>query len=563
MLLEDVVFLGRQLAGLPEDRIGDADLADVVEEPGEMDRPHQVRIEPDAFCEKHRVASDVFGVALGVAILRVDRQHESLEDVESRGRWRAVVGPGHAGRVTAARLCLGDRARRGRQQHRHGIAVRGVRAEPGAHRDRKPVGGVELEAEVDERRPQALDGRLEVGDDERVRDEEELVGAVTAHDDRWRNVPPQEIDDGQEDIVARAMAVVVVEEPEVVDIDEGDAQRRPRRPRALDLASQMPDERAMVERACERIANGRFEQRGRLAGQPALGGTEDEEEQAGRDEPGRERDEDDVATEVRQAGEDRNRVPPDCQHPHHPAAREQREVLLQDRRRVERPRTGFRSVRGDDGRLRLLVAQGFSERRAGGHRMAAELGHVGGEDAAVQKPQLDSDDLAVPEQLPQLVLDPAELVRARPAGRSVEVTELDVGVDERPGGRRVTPDDVVQRRDGRAGGDDDTLGGRGDADERQEDAVHEDQQDGAADPQLRTEHGSVLPHRSKVAWTPRERTCERARPGMGRTSQWQRPNAWCAGAPAAPAARQGRFAVVSGVRSLPSNPSHARTGRVG
>ncbi len=42
VLLDDVVLLGGQLAGLAQDAVRDADLADVVEQPGDADRLDEV-----------------------------------------------------------------------------------------------------------------------------------------------------------------------------------------------------------------------------------------------------------------------------------------------------------------------------------------------------------------------------------------------------------------------------------------------------------------------------------------------------------------------------------------
>ena len=57
------------------------------------------------------------------------------------------------------------------------------------------------------------------------------------------------------------VAVVVVEQPEVVDVDERDAERRAGGARALDLAGEEADEGAVVERPGQRIAPGRLDER--------------------------------------------------------------------------------------------------------------------------------------------------------------------------------------------------------------------------------------------------------------------------------------------------------------
>ena len=85
VLLDDRVFLGGQLAGLAQDRVRDADLADVVEQPGDPDGGDQLVRQLEPLGEEDAVAGDVLGVLLGVAILGVDREDQALEDVERAG----------------------------------------------------------------------------------------------------------------------------------------------------------------------------------------------------------------------------------------------------------------------------------------------------------------------------------------------------------------------------------------------------------------------------------------------------------------------------------------------
>ena len=67
--------------------------------------------------------------------------------------------------------------------------------------------------------PNAVDDRLEVGDGGRRGDEQELVGAVAAHLDAGRDVLPERPCDREQRLVAGFVAMVVVEQPEVVDVD--------------------------------------------------------------------------------------------------------------------------------------------------------------------------------------------------------------------------------------------------------------------------------------------------------------------------------------------------------
>ena len=94
-----------------------------------------------------------------------------------------------------------------------------------------------------------------------------------------RELPPELAGDREQRLVAGPVAVVVVQEPEVVDVDEGDAERRAGGPGALDLAGEVGDERAVVQRPGQRVALGRLDERGGLAGQPALRRAEDQEQQ--------------------------------------------------------------------------------------------------------------------------------------------------------------------------------------------------------------------------------------------------------------------------------------------
>ena len=70
-------------------------------------------------------------------------------------------------------------------------------------------------------------------------DDEQLVGAIATEDDVRRQLAPEQVDDGQQRAVAGRVAVRLVEQPEVVDVDEGDGERasRPLVPRSTDRAT--------------------------------------------------------------------------------------------------------------------------------------------------------------------------------------------------------------------------------------------------------------------------------------------------------------------------------------
>ena len=90
--------------------------------------------------------------------------------------------------------------------------------------------------------------------------------------------------DREQCLVAGIVAVDVVEQPEVVEVDERHAERQAGRAGALDLVREVGDERAVVERSRERVAPGRLDELGRLAGQPCLRRAEDQEQQRRGDE---------------------------------------------------------------------------------------------------------------------------------------------------------------------------------------------------------------------------------------------------------------------------------------
>ena len=55
---------------LAQYHVRDPDLADVVEQAGEVDSPLQILVQPQAAGEEHRVSRHVLGMALRVAVLR-------------------------------------------------------------------------------------------------------------------------------------------------------------------------------------------------------------------------------------------------------------------------------------------------------------------------------------------------------------------------------------------------------------------------------------------------------------------------------------------------------------
>ena len=165
MLLDDGVLGGRQAARFAQDGIGDADLADIVQEAGDVYGPDELRVEAKAFGQEDGVSGDILGMPLRVAVLRVDGNHEALQNVEAGRRYLFLsVFAGNADGIPAARLCLLEGARGRRQKHGDGCAVFGIGAQPGTDRHGQSFGGLELEAQVDQGSPDPLDGGLEIHD---------------------------------------------------------------------------------------------------------------------------------------------------------------------------------------------------------------------------------------------------------------------------------------------------------------------------------------------------------------------------------------------------------------
>ena len=130
----------------------------------------------------------------------------------------------------------------------------GIRRETRADRDRQPLGRFELKAQVDERRPNALDGRFELRHGAGRRDQQELVRTVTTHDGPCGKLGGEQAVHGEERLVACVVAVVVVQQAEVVDVNQRDAERCAGGPGVLEVVRKMRDQRTMVEGPGERVA---------------------------------------------------------------------------------------------------------------------------------------------------------------------------------------------------------------------------------------------------------------------------------------------------------------------
>ena len=82
--LDLAVFLGSQRAGLLEDVVVDADLADVVEQPGEIEVAALRRRNAELLGQPDRDPGHALGVARGVGVLGVDGRGQGTDDAEEQ-----------------------------------------------------------------------------------------------------------------------------------------------------------------------------------------------------------------------------------------------------------------------------------------------------------------------------------------------------------------------------------------------------------------------------------------------------------------------------------------------
>ncbi len=112
--------------------------------------------------------------------------------------------------------------------------------------------------------------------------DQELVRPEAADDRRLGQLAAQQPTDLEQDRVAGRVAVRVVEQPEVVHVDQGQADPPGARvPGAVDLRAEHLDDRAVVEQAGQGVLLRGLHEQVRLAVRPPRGGTEDEIEHAG------------------------------------------------------------------------------------------------------------------------------------------------------------------------------------------------------------------------------------------------------------------------------------------
>jgi hypothetical protein len=123
---------------------------------------------------------------------------------------------------------------------------------------------------------------------------------------------------------------------------ERDAERRAGGAGVLDVVRKMRDQRTVVQGPGERVAPRRLHELHGLSGEPGLGRPEDEEQQQRGDQPGRQRDEDDIPPDVGESDEDGGSVAPHDDDAADLAASLDRQLLADD----HLGRQGRRTLRG-------------------------------------------------------------------------------------------------------------------------------------------------------------------------------------------------------------------------
>ena len=191
--------------------------------------------DPELRADEHRVPRDVLGVALRVAVLRVDGEDQALEHVERVRRDHDLgLEPGDQDRVAAAGPRLAQRDRGVGEELGDRVAVLGEPGDGAADRERQVVAVAEAEADVAERAAHRLGPAFERPDRLPIDHHEELVRAVAADRQRGRRQRLELRLHRADRLVARGVAPGVVEDPEVVDVEDRDLEAAAGPAEALD-----------------------------------------------------------------------------------------------------------------------------------------------------------------------------------------------------------------------------------------------------------------------------------------------------------------------------------------
>ena len=249
----------------------------------------------------------------------------------------------------------------------------------------------------------------------------------------------------------------------------------------------------MVRGVGQRVAPGGLDELFRLAADPALTGPEHEEQDEGGHQPGRQRNDDHVLPDEPERCADRVAVAPQADDGEHLAVLLEREVLTQERRRSKKRPERLRRSRLDERRGRD-AGHGLGEVLAPGGRRAGDAVLVRGDDRAVRPADLDPGDTTLRAQVVERLLE----LRGERVGRGlgIEVGDFQRLVGDCPDRRRVASDDRLQDRLAVRRGDEDRLCQRGDPDDHQEHAKHQQEQDRLAWMGEGPEHSRTPPSRA-------------------------------------------------------------------
>ena len=252
MRADRLPFGGVERAGLGEDVVGDADLADVVQPAGEAAEQHARRVEPERICDAPTEVGDLLAVRLVGALMEAGGEREALRQPDNLRLFESdildaagceqpgLVSPGALGDIQRAVGDIDQAIRRpgprGREdaadRHGHGNGRRAVAGEHGPSRDCLP---------------QRLREPLERVLARHVRQQErELLAAPAGDQVLFPHQPRQLRRDAAQDRVADDMAVGVVDALEVVDVDHQQAQRP-----ALRAASAVARRRGSLRNGCD------------------------------------------------------------------------------------------------------------------------------------------------------------------------------------------------------------------------------------------------------------------------------------------------------------------------
>ena len=306
----------------------------------------------------------------------------------------------------------------------------------------------------------------------------DVLGELSAHD-------PGDLEQGP---VAGQVAVCLVDQAEVVDVDQGHPDAAVGSAAVLEQVGQQGHRRAVVEQAGQGVPPGGLLEVGGLPGQPALGSLEDEIEQQAQDECGAEHDDDDLARGRGDRVQDRLCFAVDLEDGRGGAiGTRDWEVFLEDLgvgRETSRPRV--RVVGRYDRRSDLPGAEGFGQVIVGSEALAAQAIPVAVQDGLIGREDLDVEDsLGLDDQGLQLALDLIDPGLRDAAKRQVGGRQ--VCRDQRAHDGLIRSVRPVHRGRLDAVADDRDEGDTGRANEEQAGAEDQEQEPGAAVQPLRME----------------------------------------------------------------------------